>query len=162
SLLRKSYLCRARPSCLMTKQFLLAAAPPSPGAAAFCFNFRRNNSQNPRLLAPSRPPRRRQSTITARLPYRRVSPPFAPARRHARPRSRGVEERGSRPAMALPARSARAISVQYQASVFNFARSWDQFILISILTGPPRRVARTVLGGLYDPRAHRRRPRTRQ
>jgi hypothetical protein len=50
----------------MTKQFLLAAAPPSPGAAAFCFNFRRNNSQNPRLLAPSRPPRRRQSTITAR------------------------------------------------------------------------------------------------
>ena len=39
----------------MTKQFLLAAAPP-PGAAAFCFNFRRNNSQTPRLLAPSRPP----------------------------------------------------------------------------------------------------------
>ena len=121
----------------MTKQFLLAAAPPSPGAAAFCFNFRRNNSQNPRLLAPSRPPRRRQSTITARPPYRRVSPPFAPARRHARPRSRGVEERGSRPAMALPARSARAISVQYQASVFNFARSWDQFILISIRAALP-------------------------
>jgi len=24
----------------MTKQFLLAAAPPSPGAAAFCSNFR--------------------------------------------------------------------------------------------------------------------------
>jgi hypothetical protein len=39
--------------------------------------------------------------------------------------------------MALPARSARAISVQYQASVFNFARSWDQFILISIRAALP-------------------------
>jgi hypothetical protein len=53
----------------------LAAAPP-PGAAAFCFNFRRSNSQSLRLLALSRPPRRRRSTMPALIDaahYRRDS-----------------------------------------------------------------------------------------
>jgi hypothetical protein len=39
-------------------------------------------------------------------------------------------------------------AAQYQAFVFNFARTWE-----SILTPPPRRVARTVLGGLWLIRA---------
>ena len=37
-------------------------------------------------------------------------------------------------------------NTKYRLSVFNFAPTWDQFTLISILIGTPRRRARLIRG----------------
>jgi hypothetical protein len=58
---------------------------------------------------------------------RRAATPWLRMRSHA-------GERGSRPTGVAPHGGAG----QYQASVFNFVPSWDQFILASIATAPPR------------------------
>jgi len=66
-----------------------------------------------------------------RAPRRAATPGLRIGRDH-------TLENADRGRQVLRLTEALAISAQYQASVFNFVPSWDQFILASIATAPPR------------------------